>query len=360
MGDRFFRVEYVQDNVQGFAIFCKATVSRLSTTVKELSMDATYGTNNAGMDLFAVLAEVDGAGIPLAHLFLETVQGDDGSSNARPGAITVVLSRFLQTLRDAGFNPTFFGCDKDFSEIKAIQTTFSSAKIQLCYWHALRAVRAKLKDNGHTESLRKYHPEQAARIVPNLEICWGSMPSKRPVGPHRQGACQCLHRADTLPEEGWAEATSKEDKEMLEYMFARHFNAHPSIPDINGSNRTAASIHTECARELYELCLARGWHRTWAYFWVNWYAPDQWKLWARAAFPSIPVLKTTMILESHWRRVKHDFLHRYNRPRIDLVAWILLHRLYRFYKMRMEALLRGDYRTGKASWRVDFKRIWDI
>ncbi|CAK7565191.1 MAG: hypothetical protein SEPTF4163_003101 [Sporothrix epigloea] len=103
-------------------------VSRLSTTVKELSMDATYGTNNAGMDLFAVLAEVDGAGIPLAHLFLETVQGDDGSSNARPGAITVVLSRFLQTLRDAGFNPTFFGCDKDLSEIKAIQTTFSRQK----------------------------------------------------------------------------------------------------------------------------------------------------------------------------------------------------------------------------------------
>jgi hypothetical protein len=32
-------------------------------------MDSTFGTNNAGMDMFAVLAEAEGTGVPLAYYF---------------------------------------------------------------------------------------------------------------------------------------------------------------------------------------------------------------------------------------------------------------------------------------------------
>lgn len=38
---------------------------------QELVMDATYGTNSAGMDLFAVLAELDGTGVPLCYMFVQ-------------------------------------------------------------------------------------------------------------------------------------------------------------------------------------------------------------------------------------------------------------------------------------------------
>ncbi|RKF54775.1 hypothetical protein OnM2_095010, partial [Erysiphe neolycopersici] len=41
----------------------------------------------------------------------------------------------------------------------------------------------------------------------------------------------------------------------------------------------------------------------------------------------IPVLKTTIIIESHWRKVKHDFLHRFSCPRIDLVSWVTTSRV---------------------------------
>ena len=34
---------------------------------KELLMEATYGTNNSGMELFTILAEVDGIGTTLAY-----------------------------------------------------------------------------------------------------------------------------------------------------------------------------------------------------------------------------------------------------------------------------------------------------
>jgi hypothetical protein len=92
---------------------------------------------------------------------------------------------------------------------------------------------------------------------------------------------------------------------------------------------------------------------------VNWYQPSQWVLWARSSNPGeIPVLKTTMILESHWPRIKHDYLHRFNRPRIDIVAWVLLSRVIPDSLRRMHALLQYKPRGPVASWRKVFKREW--
>jgi hypothetical protein len=117
-------------------------------------------------------------------------------------------------------------------------------------------------------------------------------------------------------------------------MICRHFNAHSLIPDRNGTLRTADVIHRESASrlsatEMYHWCKTRDYYRPWAYLFVNWYQSGQWELWARSANPrEIPVLKTTMIVESHWRRLKHDYLHRFNRPRIDLViVWVLISRV---------------------------------
>jgi hypothetical protein len=70
----------------------------------------------------------------------------------------------------------------------------------------------------------------------------------------------------------------------------------------------------------------------------------------------IPVLKTTMIVESHWRKLKHDYLHRFNRPRIDLVVWVLLTRVIPNSLVRMRTLLNQDHRQAIASWRKAFKR----
>jgi hypothetical protein len=42
-----------------------------SIRVHALAMDATYGTNDKGMKLFAVMAEFDGTGISLAYCFVD-------------------------------------------------------------------------------------------------------------------------------------------------------------------------------------------------------------------------------------------------------------------------------------------------
>src|SRR5436305_13594661 len=60
----------------------------------------------------------------------------------------------------------------------------------------------------------------------------------------------------------------------------------------------------------------------------------------------------------HWRKIKHDYLHRFNRPRIDLVIWVLISRSIPDGLTRMQALLQRNHRKATACWRKDFKREW--
>lgn len=65
-----------------------------------------------------------------------------------------------------------------------------------------------------------------------------------------------------------------------------------------------------------------------------------------------------MILESHWRVIKHDYLHRFNRPRVDLVLWVLdTYAVPRLMK-KMVNIISGDIRLARSSWRKTFKRDW--
>ncbi len=307
------------------------------------------------MSLSAVLAELDGTGVPLCYLFLG-IDTSSLSNSATPGATITILKQFLQPLKDAGYNPSFFGCDKDKAEISAIQYVWPNATIQLCFWHAKRAIRKKLKDSGRTNTQKHYSPLQAKLFLPSLEVCWGSNPTNRP-GDHRYSRCQCTSTSVEFDQLGRPEATSVSDQEIVLQMFSRHYNMHTMIPDQNGTYRTAEQIHIDCVNEVYSWCYPRNYFRLWAYLFVYWYAPDQWALWARSANPhSLPVLKTTMIIESHWRRVKHDYLHRFNCPRIDLVCWVLISRVVPRSLERMGAILDNNYRIGTAAWRKVFKR----
>ena len=95
-------------------------------------MDATFGTNNVRMDLFAVLAEYDGTGVPVAYCFIETMISQDGVRRVDPGALSRLLSQFLMPIRSARFNPSFFGTEKDHSEMTAVKQVWPHTTPQLC------------------------------------------------------------------------------------------------------------------------------------------------------------------------------------------------------------------------------------
>lgn len=109
-------------------------------------MDETYGTNNSKMGLSAVLAEFGGAGIPVAYLLVDVEEDAEGKRKADAGAYAHIFQQFLGRLRAFPFSPSFFGCDKDPAEIFAVQAVFTQITIQLCYWHARRAIRMRIED----------------------------------------------------------------------------------------------------------------------------------------------------------------------------------------------------------------------
>src|ERR1700759_2617040 len=203
-------------NMRVLAFYISDSVNTLASRAKELSMDATFGTNNMAMDLFAVLAEVDGTGVPLAYCITQVFEDNDrGVRRAETGALTSLLEQFLRPLQSFGFNPTFFGTDKDSSEISAIRQVWPESTIQLCYWHARRAVRAKLTSSRQTNTQGAYNPAEAQAAIPDLEICWASMPIRRPNGDHRYGQCTCPSRsADILPN-GRRESVSIEEQNTV-------------------------------------------------------------------------------------------------------------------------------------------------
>ncbi|CAG8844339.1 36008_t:CDS:2, partial [Gigaspora margarita] len=59
---------------------------KLNINIRECGIDATYNTNNFGMELYCFQAEVNGTGFPLAHLFLENNRtcGSETPSNKKP------------------------------------------------------------------------------------------------------------------------------------------------------------------------------------------------------------------------------------------------------------------------------------
>jgi len=196
-------------------------------------------------------------------------------------------------------------------------------------------------------------------FVPDLEICWGSLPVRRPNNEHRYGQCQCPSRRERFLDQDRLETATTEERDTVLEMICRHFNAHPLIPDRNGTFKTSEAIHRDSIAEMYGWCKARNYFRMWAYLFVNWYKPEQWQLWARSSNAhEIPVLKTTMIVEGHWRKLKHDFLHRFNRPRIDLVVYIITSRVIPDVIDRMKAIQNGVFRKHKAGWRIAFKKEW--
>ena len=84
------------------------------------------------MDLFAVLAEYDGTGIPVVYCFIEIMISQDGVRRVDPGALSPLLSQFLMPMSSAGFNPSFFGTDKDHSEMTAVKQVWPDTTPRLC------------------------------------------------------------------------------------------------------------------------------------------------------------------------------------------------------------------------------------
>jgi hypothetical protein len=58
-------------------------------------------------------------------------------------------------------------CDKNWSEINALRAVFPEAKLQLCYWHVLRAIKERMKILKRQPG--PYHVEDAIAEFPWID-----------------------------------------------------------------------------------------------------------------------------------------------------------------------------------------------
>ncbi|KAJ6449111.1 hypothetical protein C8R45DRAFT_849909, partial [Mycena sanguinolenta] len=129
-------------------------------------------------------------------------------------------------------------------------------------------------------------------------------------------------------------------------------------PLITDKERVQMTIY-EIWKQMYTYCFKNDLPEAWAYLWENWYRRGRWELWAWSEHPEIPRLKTTMMVESHWHRIKRDFLHHFHKPRLDLLVWILVTKLAPRYYRRLELMMVDTGRHRELpSWRKDFKSDW--
>jgi SWIM zinc finger len=155
----------------------------------------------------------------------------------------------------------------------------------------------------------------------------------------------------------------KEYRSSIVEKFRTHLHQHPAIPfnDKDGTYLTAAEIHQGAVKDMYTLCFQHDLSQAWAYLWNRWYTPEQWMLWACSGDEAIPHIKTTMIVESLWKNIKHRDLAMYNRPRLDLVTHLVITNVLPRV-MRTLEYVQGQRRVGRAKplagWQSDLRADW--
>ncbi|KAK9341844.1 hypothetical protein V1522DRAFT_433108 [Lipomyces starkeyi] len=308
----------------------------------EVFIDSTFGTNKHGYELYCVLAEYDLVSLPLSYLFLDTRNvKEDGKRGIR-------LTGWLAALRDAGLNPNVVHTDKDFAEVTAASIVFKpnnpAYNHHLCLWHSLRAIdqkiTGKVKDKGNDST----------------DIVGNSI------------------RATALPE--YLHFYPTKQAQTLRGMIKRHLLRHPLLPEVVDDKKAAPStlqfksyeeIHGCSVKEMLEYCKSIDQPKLFRYFWANWYRPSfgnvgsRWEIASlsgrRGSDASIPISRTTMRLESHWRILKKDYASRFTRPRLDVLTYIICTGLVR---SRMHSHTQVEAGRKKPSAYHDFVHLWRV
>ncbi|EGN95258.1 hypothetical protein SERLA73DRAFT_162751 [Serpula lacrymans var. lacrymans S7.3] len=331
---------------------------------------ADDNTNSKNLKLYSVLGEYDNAGFPLSYCVLSTASALD------IGKRKVALTAWVKCLRDTyGVVPIFTHVNKDMAKIGMLREIWD-AKIQLCWWHLRQAMQECLAKNklattpynpqrAHAEfafinttfvpprkaDMTKYEggapdvsqvneapcptPNTIPLHIPRLPLMVSPLTTNST--PPIETNCQCdgdkttghrklMIRLPKRPKEETVDqlesiehkATKekrtfcpKNHREKIIDMMERYFCAHPLIPGYSHPSRRG--ICDWAVKQMYQFCIVNDLHGACTYLCENWYRLEQWELWAQSYHDEIPVLKATMILESHWCCIKHDILHHFHK-----------------------------------------------
>lgn len=286
------------------------------------------------------MGEYDNAGFPLTYCLLSTAEALEIGKRKR------ALNTWASVLRDKyGIIPVFAHSNKDMAEIGMLRDVWISVKVQLCWWHLRKAVRERLSKSKL--STTPYNAKRARAEFAFIDVMFippgradpneyeGGMrdvvsdineeplhPSpnvisiviKPPPKPHNlrprmasgsikpvdSGGAKVVPKAEDQDisdeEKGRRVFCLEEHRQPIIDMMEVHLCTHPLIPGY--SHPSPEGIKEWAVKQMYQFCTKEKMPETWAYLWENWYRKGRWELWARSCHSEIPILKTTMMLES--------------------------------------------------------------
>ncbi|CAK5267884.1 unnamed protein product [Mycena citricolor] len=370
-----------EDGLSTIAFSFRDIINDFGVDTQSIAMDSTWKTNAAGYELYAIVAEANGTALPLAFVFTTS------SGNLAEGAKTRMLEQVLQAVGKKCPNICFVHSDKDLSEINAAQSVFPDAKHQLCMWHGPRYVKERLAEN---KLPAHYDPRKAHQRFSFIDPTWApgvmrrvfddsedeSDPEDDDNGPKsytslpplfilvQDGVRRPVYPNPPKPQKAdLGEFCPAEFRELTLDLYTIHGRLHPEIPinDTDEPYLSADDLYKSAVYDMYFHCWDNDLVQVWAYMWNRWYSPSQWVLWARAPEAAIPRIHTTMIVESLWKHIKHRDLSDFNRPRLDLVTYIIIQNLLPRVQRNLEDLQQSR-RMGRGpslvGWQKDFRMAW--
>ncbi|RGB22410.1 hypothetical protein C1646_776135 [Rhizophagus diaphanus] len=284
------------------------------TNIKEITVDSTFKTNQKQFELFVVNANCGGYEMPIAYLYLLICDGMVEAYNDPKNQVNTrvqVLHKFFANLRNEKLLPSFVLVDKDARQISAIEKAWIKNQRYLV-----------IQKTRQIEAHQQFNFIEPSWIPSN---CTGSL----------------------CPDE--------KIKEIIN-IIKKHAVMHPLIPVAKNTFWNSAQIYQYCV-QVYQFCHDYNLSKLWGYLWVNWYNKKDWKLFACSAYSSvIPLARTTMITESHWRVLKYNYKYNYNQPRLDHLTQILVEQLVPDSDIKLT-----QYYTNHcfSAWWQTFKRDWN-
>jgi len=273
-------------------------------------LDATYKICKEGLHLYGLLVDVNLSGYPVGYMFIGGA-GDAGDTK-RLGFKFLTLMK--QAYPDLASIKTAH-VDKDMSEIANIKSVFPHTDVKLCWWHVNKAVRLALATRGDSKSLdiREDLGPEANEIV--LE--WNK-----------------LDQVDENP-------LSERDRKLVRSEMDAHMMRHPYFESM-----TAENIRRDCVTHMLKFVYSRFPQKRWifGYLYRNWYTLRFWTLWAHSAYEAVPIHRTTMIIESHWKWLKYYALAK-KKPRLDALFYIIIPQVYNSILPRMSAYVSKTHKT---------------
>jgi hypothetical protein len=70
----------------------------------------------------------------------------------------------------------------------------------------------------------------------------------------------------------------------------------------------------------------------------------------------LPIGKTTMMIEAHWKVLKRTHLYHYNRARLDLVTFVIIQHYYKKLKSKYQSIVVNRLET--STFESSFMKEW--